>query len=233
MTQATVVAPGWTCVGDITAIAPSWVAALGELEDITRSRSADAGTYTYRYADLADATSHARAILARHDLAVFQVPTIEAGDVVVRTTVMHTSGAHLVFDPFRLPAGKSAQQAGSGATYARRYSLMAQLGLATEDNDGATAGERPPPPPPPLSESNVARFVAACNEANLTVEERGDVVEEATGGRTRNPAEAWVTEVDALRHALAARRDGTPGVSQSDQEDATWVEQAREEAPDG
>jgi hypothetical protein len=197
-------APGWVCVGDITAIAPAWVAALGELDDITRSRTADAGTYAYKYADLADATSQARAVLAKHDLAVFQVPTIDGTDIAVRTTVMHTSGAHLVFDPFRLPAGKSAQQAGSAATYARRYALMAQLGLATEDNDGADAAHRAPPPPPPLSTANVTRFVTACEEAGLDAAARGDVVEAATGGRTRDPGEAWVTEVDALRHALAA-----------------------------
>jgi ERF superfamily len=137
--------PGWVCVGDITVIAPAWVAALGELEDIGRSKTADAGTYQYRYADLADATSLARAVLAAHDLAVFQVATIENREIAVRTTVMHTSGAHLDFDPFRLPAGNSAQQAGSAATYARRYALMAQLGLATDDDDGAGAAERPPP----------------------------------------------------------------------------------------
>jgi ERF superfamily len=232
MTQTTHAEPGWVCVGDITAIAPAWVAALGELEDITRSRRADVtsertGTsYSYRYAELADATSTARAVLASHDLAVFQVPTIEDGEIAVRTTVMHTSGAHLVFEPFRLPAGSSAQQAGSAATYARRYALMAQLGLATEDDDGAGAATRPPPPPAFLSAGNVARFLTACAEAHLAGDEIGDVVEEATGGRTREPAEAWVTEVAALREALAARRESTTGVSQDD-------EQVGEEASGG
>jgi hypothetical protein len=213
MTQTAVADPGWVCVGDITVIAPAWVAALGELEDIGRSRTADAGTYSYRYAELADATSLARAVLARHDLAVFQVPTVEDRDIAVRTTVMHTSGAHLVFEPFRLPVGNSAQQAGSAATYARRYALMAQLGLATEDNDGATAATRAPAPPPRMSASNVGRFLAACHEAALSAEDIEDVVEDATGGRTRDATEAFVTEVEALRRALAAWADRTPGVS--------------------
>lgn len=222
MTQTTVAAPGWVCVGDITAIAPAWVKALGELEDIGRSRTAKIESertgkqFEYSYAELGDATSHARAVLARNDLAVFQVPTIEGEEIAVRTTVMHTSGAHLVFDPFRLPAGRSVQQAGSAATYARRYALMAQLGLATEDNDGATAGERAAPPAPRhISAPNVARFLTACHDATLSVGDIGDVVEEATGGRTREPAEVLTSEVESLRHSLAALVESTPGVSHS------------------
>ena len=208
--------PGWVVVGDITAIAPAWVSALGELQEVVRSKTADAGTYTYRYAELGDITSHARAVLAGHDLAVWQVATIEDHEIAVRNTVMHTSGVHLVFDPFRLPVGTTAQHAGSAATYARRYSLMAILGLATEDDDGAAAATRPPPAPSKLSVENVDRFLAAAHEANLTVTEIGEVVLVATGGRTREPAQVWVTEVAALRKALAAPRD-----------DVAWVAAAR------
>ena len=76
-------------------IAAPWVAALGELEEIRRSRTANAGTYSYSYAELGDVLSHARGVLKAHDLAVFQVAEVVNGDVAVSTTVMHTSGAHL------------------------------------------------------------------------------------------------------------------------------------------
>lgn len=39
----------------------------------------------------------------------------------------------------RLPAGGTPQQTGSAITYARRYSALAALGLATEDDDGQSA----------------------------------------------------------------------------------------------
>jgi hypothetical protein len=45
--------------------------------------------------------------------------------------------------PLRLPAGKTAQATGSALSYGKRYSLMAALGLATEDDDGAAASPRP------------------------------------------------------------------------------------------
>jgi hypothetical protein len=41
-----------------------------------------------------------------------------------------------------LPVGKTAQATGSAITYSRRYALMAMLGLATEDDDGAAAAPR-------------------------------------------------------------------------------------------
>lgn len=43
------------------------------------------------------------------------------------------------FGPLVLPYGNSPQAAGSAITYARRYALVAALGLATEDDDGAAA----------------------------------------------------------------------------------------------
>ena len=202
----------WVPVGDLEAIAPAWVAALGELQEIVRTRTANAGTYQYSYAELGDITSHARGILSKHDLAAFQVAQIVEGEISVQTTVMHTSGAHLLFAPFHLPAGNTAQSTGSAATYARRYSLMSILGLATEDDDGATAGTRISVPMK-LSEANVDRFLTAATDAGVVV---ADVVEAATQGRTKDPAEVYVSEVAALREALAAARDGesTPGVLQ-------------------
>jgi hypothetical protein len=209
--MTTVESSAWQVVGDLEVLAPAWVSALGELQEIVRSRTANAGTYSYSYAELGDITSHARKVLSKHDLAVFQVATIEAGDITVRTTVMHTSGSHLLFAPFRLPAGNTAQNTGSAATYARRYSLMSILGLATEDDDGATAASRPPAT---LSEANVERFLTAATDAGVVV---ADVVETATGGRTTDPADVYVSEVAALRDALsraAKAREDASGVGE-------------------
>lgn len=145
--QAVEIAPGWQVVGDPAEVTAAWVAALGELEDVARGREAvvetkAGGSYRYRYADLGDVLSQARTVLARHGLATFQVAQVVADDVVVSTTVMHTGGAHLVFAGFVLPAGNTAQATGSSITYARRYALMSILGLATDDDDGASAGTR-------------------------------------------------------------------------------------------
>jgi len=42
-----------------------------------------------------------------------------------------------------MPEGKTPQATGSAITYARRYALLAALGLATEDDDGQTAASTP------------------------------------------------------------------------------------------
>ena len=197
----------WTVVGDITAIAGPWVAALGELEEIRRSRTVDVGTYKYSYAELGDVLSHARGVLKAHDLAVFQVAEVINGDIGISTTVMHSSGAHFMFAPFRLPAGNTAQSAGSAATYGRRYSLLSILGLGTEDDDGASAANRETKQAT-LSAENVDRFLTAAHDNLLTAEEIGAVVLDATGGRTIDPAAVYVTEVPALREALAKHSGG-------------------------
>ena len=206
--------PSWTVHGDLTEFAPAWVAALGELKEVTRSRTVDVGSYSYSYSELGDVLSLVRGVLASHDLALFQVAEVVDGDVAVSTTVMHTSGVYLVFAPFHLPAGNTAQNVGSSCTYARRYSLLSILGLGTEDDDGKNAGTRTPRPGTTLSQENVDRFIAAAHDNLLTAEEIGLVVFDATKGRTIDPANVYVSEVAALREAL--HRHSDEGVSQSD-----------------
>ena len=118
--------------------------AIGELAAVTKRSTADTGTYAYRYADLAAVLDVVRPALAAHGLAVVQ--TVDVGDdvVAVRSTVVHTSGEWLSFPPLSLPVRTaSAQAVGSGITYARRYSLLALLGVATDDDDGASATSPP------------------------------------------------------------------------------------------
>ena len=207
--------PSWTVHGDITQIAEPWVTALGELKEIARSRTADAGTYRYSYAELGDVFSETRPTLAAHGLALFQVPQIDGSDVAMTTVVMHTSGAYLEFAPFLLPAGNTAQSTGSAATYARRYSVTSILGLATEDDDGKNAGTRTDRTvKTTLSAENVDRFLAAAADSLLTAEEIGAVVLDATGGRTIDPAAVYVSEVAALREALHRHSEHDNGVSQ-------------------
>ena len=109
---APVVPAVWTVHGDVTQIAEPWVTALGELEEVARTHTANAGTYSYTYADLGDVLGQSRPVLARHGLALFQVPTVADGEVSMATVVMHTSGTWLEFAPLNLPAGPTAQSTG-------------------------------------------------------------------------------------------------------------------------
>lgn len=121
------------------------VQAWGELESITKSRTArvptkSGGEYSYDYADLGDTLDAIRPVLARHGLAALQPVETVDGRTNVSTLILHRSGEQMLFGPLILNAGDGSPQAvGSVITYARRYSLLSSLGLATEDDDAGAA----------------------------------------------------------------------------------------------
>lgn len=133
----------WSDKSDsIEQVAGAFVAALGELSEVTKNKKADTGKFEYGYADLASTVAMVRPVLLKHGLAVSQTAGSEGDDVLIWTTVLHASGEFLSSMPLRFAGGQTAQQTGSAITYLRRYSLMAFLGLATEDDDGAGASVR-------------------------------------------------------------------------------------------
>jgi hypothetical protein len=77
--------------------------------------------------------------------------------VGVITLIMHESGEYIQFEPFYLPMEKkTAQGAGSAATYSRRYSLSAAFGIVSDlDDDGnqATADAKSNEPTEELANS--------------------------------------------------------------------------------
>lgn len=130
----------WTSSPETDQIIPAMVGALGAMDAVSKAHTADAGSYKYSYADLADVLDVVRPALRDNGLGVTQTAnTIDASSVSVTTTVMHTSGQWLTFAALVLPSGRDAQSVGSAITYARRYAFLAVFGIATEDDDGAAA----------------------------------------------------------------------------------------------
>lgn len=127
-------------------MAAALVAALGDLDELARDKTATVptktgGSYSYSYTDLGSVLGYVRPILKQHGLAMLTPLTCDGQTVTVHPSILHTSGARVEFPPFSLPAGRTPQETGSAATYARRYSVLAVLNLATEDDDGAKATE--------------------------------------------------------------------------------------------
>ena len=180
------------------------VAALGELSEVPKGQTATAGTYSYSYADLGSVLSYVRPILAKHGLAVTQPVTALDGDVVVETVILHTSGESLAFGKLSMPRGQTPQQTGSAITYARRYSLLSTLGLATADDDGAAASKYEPPKveDKPKELGPGARAAAERIVALLQSTEKvtADVAKEATREAMKETNRAWV---DLVRPDLA------------------------------
>jgi hypothetical protein len=62
--------------------------------------------------------------------------------VIIETLFLHESGEQLSAGKLHVPATKhDAQGYGSALSYARRYSLLAACGIATEDDDGNNASK--------------------------------------------------------------------------------------------
>ena len=126
---------------DLGQIAAALVAVQGELHAVKKDNTADAGKYSYTYADLASVWDTIRPLLSKNGIAVVQMPedVVDGNTIRLRTMLLHTSGEYLTSTlpmPF---ADVSPQAVGSALTYARRYALCAMLGVATEDDDGAAA----------------------------------------------------------------------------------------------
>ena len=100
--------------------------------------------FNSRYADLASVWDTCRKPLTDNGIAVIQETGYnnENGCAYVVTRLTHSSG-YSEDSRLDLPAGKKdAQGIGSALTYARRYALMAAVGIAPDDDDGNAAVTR-------------------------------------------------------------------------------------------
>jgi hypothetical protein len=111
--------------------------AQGEIDDA--GKGSENPYFKSKYADLAAVRSVIRGPLAKHGLSIVQNPATVQGGVEVQTFLLHSSGQYMSSKLFMPTSKNDAHGIGSAITYARRYSLMSILCLATEDDDGNAA----------------------------------------------------------------------------------------------
>ena len=71
-----------------------------------------------------------------------QEPKMDGNKVSITTTLLHSSGEYITFEPTIMNASSPmAQEIGSAITYGRRYSVSAVLGLGAEDDDDGNAAQ--------------------------------------------------------------------------------------------
>jgi hypothetical protein len=117
------------------------IAARKAFAPVTRSSTGQIGqSRTYTYADLTAVLESVLLPLLDHGLAVVQ--GVDAATATLVTRLVHTSGEWMQ-STYPLKLDQPPQQLGSAITYARRYSILALLNLATEDDDGAAAQPAP------------------------------------------------------------------------------------------
>jgi len=114
-------------------------AAQGQIKNAIKDVEND--FFNKKYADLGAVWDACREPVSSNGLAVLQFPDYDTGSgvVTVETIITHADGYERSFQT-RVPVGKKdAQGVGSAITYARRYALMAAVGIAPEDDDGNSA----------------------------------------------------------------------------------------------
>ena len=117
--------------------------AQAEIEDAKKERENPAfkqGAKVSRYATLGSVWDAIREPLTKQGLSVVQLSQDSLpSTVTLKTVLLHKSGQYLV-SVFSVPVTKQdAQGYGSAMTYARRYSLMAIVGVCPDDDDANAA----------------------------------------------------------------------------------------------
>lgn len=93
-----------------------------------------------KYANIASVWESCREALTANEIAVIQRPIpVEQAEVRIETVLIHSSG-EWISGTIRIPAQQATPQGfGSAITYARRYALMAMVGIAPDDDDDGEA----------------------------------------------------------------------------------------------
>lgn len=157
------------------------VGAQGEMPAVPKATKGQVGSQVRFYADLSSVLEVAMPVLNKHKLGIVQFPFGGGqGPVTVVTRLFHESGEWMECDASMPSGGNGAQGVGSAITYCKRYSLMAVLGLATEDDDGKAASAPAPrqqqaaPPkaeprnPNQCTEPQVKKLQVLANEKGYT-----------------------------------------------------------------
>jgi len=116
--------------------------ALGLVQLVRKTQTADTGKYKYTYADLVDVLGEIKRVCEEQGLRPMQVPTSRDGEAVVVTTLLHSSGQWISFDPVALPMLRDPQALGGAITYMRRYALVTIFTMAVDDDDAKDATDQ-------------------------------------------------------------------------------------------
>lgn len=161
-------------------------------------KSSDNPFFKSKYADLATVVEEVRRVFSEEGLYYIQL--IEDNNVV--TIVGHEDGSTLPRSscPIISKDFNDPQKYGSAITYARRYALMAYVGLAPEDDDGNAAASARVPSKKPTSDIDSRLLNALTTAGYTTKEQRGSALKDRWKGATltEDQKNLWIKELESV-----------------------------------
>src|SRR5262249_29067830 len=128
-----------------TALAKAQAELTNPEKTLTATIPAPNGERTFRYASLATGLDLVRRCLGQHQIAVMQTTSVNQGQILLTTLLVHASGEWVSsLWPVCSAAVPSAHVKGAALTYARRYGLFALVAIAGEDDLDAPELVQPP-----------------------------------------------------------------------------------------
>ena len=183
---------------------------LNEVPNFCTDETANAGSRTYKYLNLATLLKNIKPIFAKHGLAFTQKVTFNGpGDGrqtigTIETIIFDDTDQMTVCEyPFFVTG--DPQQVGSAITYARRYSLTTVLGIFPDkDDDGSYARQQYETADKPIGADQYATLVKAMDTHAIPSEARGEFI----SGTLNRPVKGWrgITQSDLAKLMNAINR---------------------------
>lgn len=198
-------------------IIPAYIKAEHEVGAV--KRTASNSHFRSKYADLEAVMYACSDALSSNGLAVWQ--SISDGQLITR--LFHTSGQWMEGYTPLIIAKNDMQGLGSAYTYARRYGLMAIMGIAPEDDDGnaATEAVRTEKKAAPKAQNashveEAKKIITEANQINDAKELmwfRNKITDRLKGIQDISEVtHAYVIKaLDDRNHALTAKKEDTNG----------------------
>nr|DAT45546.1 MAG TPA: ERF superfamily protein [Caudoviricetes sp.] len=176
---------------------------LNEVPNFSTDETANAGSRTYKYLNLATLLKNIKPIFEKYDIAFSQRVTFDGtGDGrqtlgTVETIIFDENEQQVVCEyPFFVTG--DPQQVGSAITYARRYSLTTVLGIFPDkDDDGGYAKQKFDTADRPIGADQYATLVKAMDVHAIPGEARGEFI----SGTLNRPVKGWrgITQADLAK----------------------------------
>lgn len=202
-------------------LATALAQAQADFEHALRTRDGQSGNQTYSYADLATVIDVCRPAMTSNGLSLMQrsMPLLpeDAPGVRIQTLVLHKSGEWISDASTYVPAAGDAKSIGSAMTYARRYSLITMMGIATDadgDDDGTAAVASVQQTKAPADPGDVKHPPFGENAGKPLREISDKDLEWLVNKETRNPKFAASDErLREAARAVLAERTQTPATA--------------------